>query len=161
MTRQMLVLTERYVNAGEIVFILARNTTHQEEIKQALIGRGVAKEDDLFLITAHQSLTLKPEDETSIKVIITTLKHVMGYTLTKCRVSITGVYPSNQATRTQFEGRTNRLGQLSKTVDIVTVHCGILSFLLESYSRAKSFADAIKEFATFTDVDYQTILSIM
>lgn len=157
MTRRMILTIVEQVERGEIVFVLTHNIAHQEEIKQALIERLVVAEHEIFLINAQQSLTLKPEDTTPIKVILTTLKHTMGYTLTKCRVSITGVYPSNQATRTQFEGRTNRLGQLSPSVEIITIHCGLLSYMLACYARAKSYADALKEFASYVDIDYETI----
>jgi hypothetical protein len=166
MSREMVRLVLEYVEQKrELVFVLARDVAHQEFLAQHICvgSHGRVREDEIFLIGQGEgrSLTLRPEDDTRLKVIITTLRHTMGYTLTRCRVSVTGVYPSNQATRTQFEGRTNRLGQLSKQIEIVTVHCGVLTYMLECYARAQSFAAAIKEFATYIELEEQELVQLM
>lgn len=162
-TREIVNLVCHYVEEKqEIVFVLARDIAHQNELKDAIVARSRnIGESEVFLIGKGKSITLKPRDQTHLKVIITILKHTLGYTLTKCRVSITGVYPSNQATRTQFEGRTNRLGQPSPYVDIITVHCGLLSYMLEHYAKASSFAAAIKAFATYTGQDCSALNDAM
>ena len=47
----------------------------------------------------------------------------------------------------QLEGRINRIGSLHKEIEIITLHCGILSYILENYENAKSLEMAIKQFA--------------
>lgn len=143
----------------EIVFVLAQSIAHQERLKELIIEGGKIRESQIFLINKDQSVILKPETKTKYKVVITTLSHVCGYTLTKCRVSIASVYPSNESSRNQYEGRTNRIGQPSKEVKMITVHCGILSYLLAHYQKARSFAAALKEFATEIGVDYKTMIT--
>ena len=61
-----------------------------------------------------------------------------GYSLTKLKVMITGVYPSNQATRDQLEGRIIRMGQQEKFIPIKTVHCGILTYIMENHKDARN-----------------------
>ncbi len=60
---------------------------------------------------------------------------------------ITGVYPSNQATRTQLEGRINRIGSGHKLLKYVTVHAGILTYILEHHNQAKSLQIALGDLA--------------
>ena len=136
------------IDEKEIVFVLASTNKHQLKLKNAIIADLKIDEKDIFLITNKSSIVLRPEDKTNIKVIITTLKHVTGYTLTSCKTCITSVYPSNQATRDQFEGRMNRIGNPSPEIGIITIHCGILSYLLEHYRKAGLMSTALKEFAT-------------
>jgi hypothetical protein len=157
--REMVRQIEDYVNnRGEVVFVLSRTKTHQTELKQSIMKSLHLDESEIFCITRKSSIVLRPEDETKIKVVITTLEHVTGYTLTKCKTCFTSVYPSNQATRDQFEGRMNRLGQLSPEIKIITIHCGILSYLLTPYRKAGNMANALKEFATDVGIDYKDLI---
>jgi superfamily II DNA or RNA helicase len=160
--REIVNQVHEYVfNRGEVVFVLASTIAHQEQLKKKMLKKLDLKDDDIFLISSKKSIILRPEDETNIKVVITTLKHTTGYTLTKCKTSIGSVYPSNQCVRDQYEGRINRLGQLSPEIAIITIHCGILSYLLQNYRKAGSLSMALKEFATDIDLDYCTLKSIL
>jgi hypothetical protein len=81
------------------------------------------------------------------KVVVTTMYHAAGYTLTRLKSMITSVYPSNEATRQQILGRVVRIGQKAKAVDIVTVHCGILSYMLEKHKDARNLSSVLKSLA--------------
>lgn len=157
--REMVRLICHYAK-DEVIFVLAMTKAHQETLRDAIVvaSKGSIREDEIFLIAKDHTIILKPETKTQYKVIITTPQHVTGYTLTKCRISIASVYPSNESTRNQYEGRMNRIGQPNKEIELITVHCGILSYLLEHYKRARSFAAALKEFAADVGIDYREMI---
>ena len=144
--REMIRLTIEHIRKGDRVFLVAKDIAAQESLRQDLNRAGLSNEY-IYSIGAGQSLTLRPEDPANYWVVITTLHHSAGYTLTKLRVMITMVYFSNEATREQLEGRINRIGQPAPTIDIYTVHTGILSYVLERYERARNIAAALKGLA--------------
>ena len=57
---------------------------------------------------------------------------------------ITSVYPSNNATREQLEGRINRLGSNYEIVYYYIIHTGILTYILHNHNSAKSLSVALK-----------------
>ena len=155
-TRRMVTDIISYVQMGEIPFVIANSVKHQNAIRDALIAAGITR---IHLITKDTPITLTPQDTTDIQVIITTIRHSAGYTLTKCRVTLTSVYFSNEATREQLLGRTNRAGQLSPNVLLITYHTGILTYLLKNYEKARTLAQALKGFAQTIEVDVDTVLA--
>lgn len=133
------------------VFLVAKDTSHQTHLKNLLVEEGI-RTKDIFLISKGQSLLLT--DETvkrgvtpDYKIVITTIRHSEGYTLTRLNTMITGVYPSNNATREQLEGRINRIGQSSKTVWYYTVHAGILSYILQRHNDARNLSAVLSALA--------------
>ncbi len=162
--REFVKQINRFVNEeSEIVFLLALNRKHQEHLKELIIegSEGKIRERHIFLIDKDNTIILKPETKTKIKVVITTLQHVTGYTLTKSRVMLSSVYPSNESTRHQFGGRINRIGQTAPEIEDVVVHCGVLSYMLEKYKKSKTFAAALREFAAEVDLDYRELVGEM
>jgi hypothetical protein len=155
-TKKMVDDAYFYVNSGEIPFVIANNVKHQNEICKLLYAKGVK---NIHLITKDTPITLTSSDITQIQVVITTIRHSAGYTLTKCRVTLTSVYFSNEATREQLLGRTNRAGQLSPNVLLLTYHTGILTYILKNYEKARTLAQALKGFAQTIDVDAATVLA--
>ena len=146
----------------EIVFVLAKSKEHQQKLKEMLThGEKRVRRKEVFLIDKQNSITLKPETKTRIKVVITTLLHITGYTLTKIKTCITGVYPSNESTRHQFVGRLDRIGQPSAEITVVNVHCGVLSYLHANYNKVRSHARSLKEFADETSSDYASLATEM
>lgn len=145
-----------YVKSNEGVFIVAKDIAHQTQIKNLLISEGL-NENSIHLFDKDNQITLTPEYNGPIKVVITTKRHSEGYTLTKFRIMVTSVYFSNQATREQLEGRINRIGQISPNVRIIIYHTGILSYIHEKYEKARTLAEALKGFAGEVGVDYKML----
>ena len=106
--RELVKKAIEFVKKDEIILILAQNKEHQALLQDLISeGSGINKED-IFLIGTNNTITLKPETKTTIRVVITTLSHVTGFTLTKIHTVLSSIYASNEASRTQFEGRCNR-----------------------------------------------------
>lgn len=55
----------------------------------------------------------------------------------------TSVYPSNNATRTQIEGRINRVSQRRNEIDYRIVHVGVLTSILRNHNNAKNLEIAL------------------
>ena len=133
-----------YIQAGEKLFMVAKDFSHQIELENLLHQQGVT---NIFLITSNTSIVLTPLDNSPITVVITTIKQAEGYTLTDRRIGISCVSLSNQSTRDQIDGRLNRIGQFSPIIRLITVHAGILSYIMRRYETARSLAEAIRGFA--------------
>lgn len=125
------------------VFVVALNKEMQQTLAAAFeeVGKKV------FCITSQNSIVMTPGTHEDIQVVITTMQHAAGYTLTAIKTMVQGVYFSNQATRTQMIGRLIRMGQPSPNVDIITVHCGILSYTLKHYEDTRSLEKALGDLA--------------
>lgn len=126
------------------IFVVAKDRHAQERMMNEL-----QPEFKCFAIDSGHTINLPPDlpaDDplNRLDIVITTLKHSAGYTLTKCDMMITGVYFSNQATREQLLGRIVRMGQRSKQVDIETYHTGLLSYTQKRYESAKAVADSLR-----------------
>jgi len=145
-TAEVIRQAKTLLSSGEKLFICARNTTNVDEITNGLAGYNIHH------ITAHTPITLTPATPNNIHVVITTIRHVEGYTLTDRRVAIQPLVFSNQASRDQRDARLNRIGQLSDRIWLINIHAGILSYINTKYKHAKSLAEAAKCFATKVDV---------
>ncbi len=125
------------------LFVVCKDNNMQANLARDLSNRG----RNVFCISAHQSITLTPQDKRVYDIILTTSAHSTGYTLTQCEKMITAVYFSNQATRDQLEGRLLRVGQVAKEVQIIILHTGILSYTLNHYEDARSMNKALQDLA--------------
>ncbi len=76
------------------------------------------------------------------RAVIVTPNQSAGYSLSRLNSMVTSVYPSNQATREQLEGRIRRRGQSSAFVQYTVVHGGLLSNILERYNEARQLRAA-------------------
>ena len=137
-------------NLEEGVMLVAKDTRHQNKLFEMLIASGV-EEDEIFVMSTGQSLLLTEktveEGGPDYSVVIVKISQPEGYTLTLLNTMISSVYPSNQASRTQMEGRINRIGQQSPTVTYIKVHTGILTLMLRRYKDAKSIEAALRAVA--------------
>ena len=150
-TRKMIEICMELYEGGTGVMVVARNMEHQRSIQNELIAKGV-KESEVFLIDKNHSVYLTDEDVESgktkdYKFVITTKMLVEGYTLTRFNTMVTSVYPSAQSSREQLIGRINRINQRSKKVHIKTVHCGILSYVMERHADAASISAILESLA--------------
>lgn len=145
-TREMSRLAMK-LNRGEgrRVCLVCRDFTHQGVLYKHLLKLG-AKPDEVLLLQRDKGVHLTPSDAASpYKFAICPISRPEGYTLTLMDVMISSVYPSNLATRTQIEGRINRLSQCSESVHYYTVHTGILTRIMESHKEAKCLMKALEE----------------
>ena len=60
-------------------------------------------------------------------------------------VMVTGVYPSNQAKRTQMEGRINRANCERMHRRYITAHAGLTTYMLKHQISAKNLETALKQ----------------
>ncbi len=136
------------------VMLIAKDVKHQAILYDLLTTSKDAKvsKDSIFMIKGNDSLFLSDDAVNNgsvpdYRVVIVPIRKAEGYTLTRLSVVITSVYPSNQATREQLEGRINRIGQKEKDIYYVTVHAGILTRLLYKHADAKSLSLALQSLA--------------
>jgi hypothetical protein len=122
------------------VVIVANDIKHQEKLYDMLCNKIKSK----YVYLMKNTIDLPSNDTSQIKIVIVPINKPEGYNLTKMSIMITGVYPSNQATRTQIEGRINRIGQFAEKIVYITVHCGILTRILKEHSDAKSLGTALE-----------------
>ena len=155
-TMELVRIASEYVKLGEKIFIVAKDSKHQEEIRDKLFLKGVRY---IHLITKNTSLTLTPDDNSEIQIVITVKGHSEGYTLTGIRIMISPIIFSNQATRTQLEGRILRIGQRSPVVKYIIIHTGILSYIMKRYESARSLSEAMKGFAGDIGIDVAEIMN--
>jgi hypothetical protein len=148
-TLEMISQAMFYIQAGEKIFMVAKDAGHQTELQRLLYQQGV---NNIFLVTSNSSIVLTPADNSPITVVITTMKHSEGYTLTDRRIGIYCVCLSNLTIRDQLDGRLNRPGQFSPIIRLITVHVGILSYIMKKYETARNLAEALKGFASDIDI---------
>ena len=149
-TREMVKQVERFLGEGRGVFVVAHNIAHQEELKRKILKKTSGlNSEDIFLIGKGRSLLLTSEavkegKVRDYRVVITTIRQSEGYTLTTLSAMVSSVYPSNQATREQLEGRINRPGQYADDLQYLTVHVGILTYRLEHHIDAGNLSAVLK-----------------
>lgn len=125
------------------VFVIALNKEMQDWLDNKFTELGYKT----FCVSTGNSISYTPGKHMDIQIVITTPTHSAGYNLTAIKTMITGIYFSNQATRTQLVGRIVRMGQKSKYVNIITIHTGILSYTLLHYEQTRSLEKAISALA--------------
>jgi superfamily II DNA or RNA helicase len=144
------MIKQTFVNLKHGVMLVAKDIKHQKRLYDKLINKRM-KKSDIYMLESGKSIVLTDETvkNTGIdyKVVIVPIKRAEGYTLTRLSVQITSVYPSNQATRTQIEGRINRIGQKSEQVKYIVVHCGVLTNIMNNHADAKSLELALMKMA--------------
>ena len=155
-TNAIVTSTIEYLKVGEGVFVVAKDIKHQNQLRDMMVGFGILS-NQIHLFGKDNQITLTPEYNGPIRVVITTKRHSEGYTLTKFRVMISSVYFSNQATREQLEGRINRIGQTSPNIRILIYHTGILTYIHEKYEKARTLSEALKGFAGEVGMDVKAI----
>jgi hydrogenase maturation factor len=60
---------------------------------------------------------------------------------------VTSVYPYNNTTLVQIEGRINRISQNRPEIDYRIVHVGILTSVLRNHQKAKNLQTALESIA--------------
>jgi DNA-binding NarL/FixJ family response regulator len=150
-TRGIVTETMHILGAGRGVMVVAKDSAHQVQIKELLVAKGLRKRD-VYILEGGDSIFFTDEavENGSVPdyaVVITTVRRAEGYTLTRLSAMVTGVYPSNNASRTQLEGRINRICQKQKEVWYRTVHVGLLTSIMRNHGKAHSLAQALHDLA--------------
>lgn len=133
----MVEMAAEMVAAG--VVVVAKDQGHAEEIGRRIAERGVTGVEVM-----REPVNLTADSGSSTKIIVVPLSKCEGYSLTKMAVMIRSVYPSNNATRVQMEGRINRIGQRAEEVTYYTVHGGLLTRILNDHTAAKSIHNVLE-----------------
>lgn len=152
-------IVKKYLDRG--VFVVAKDSKHQEELLDLIMQNIKIRREDIFLITSKDTLFLtdasvENKKTKDYKIVITTVRKSAGYTLTRLTTMVTSVYPSNNADREQLEGRINRIGQKSKDVIISTVHTGILTYIMQKHMDAKNLSAVLSALAS--DIQFKGVL---
>eukprot|EP01064_Diplonema_japonicum_P003243 TRINITY_DN12119_c0_g1_i1.p1 TRINITY_DN12119_c0_g1~~TRINITY_DN12119_c0_g1_i1.p1 ORF type:complete len:1280 (+),score=252.81 TRINITY_DN12119_c0_g1_i1:35-3841(+) len=154
---KMIEQTVKDISKG--VMLVVRDKAHQARIVKALLGKKIAKEDifalggdpkgsvdsapSIFLTSqAVRAKSVKP-----YRIAVIPVRMAEGYSLTHLTTFITSVYPCNNSTREQLEGRINRISQEAKEVTYYTYHCGVLSYIHKNHLKAHDLSAALKSMA--------------
>lgn len=159
--RAMVARAISLIQRGDKVFVLARNKERAvdvaEQIAVADVGpvRVLVEGSSLGCrnLDYGSSIQLTPErvregQEKDYVAVVAPLSHVTGYSLSTLDVMLTSVYPSSQATRTQSEGRINRLGATPRHLIYEKIVVGILRQILDNHEYAKNLESALMSLAT-------------
>lgn len=147
--RKQVELALEYLKIGRRSLLVAKDYKQQEEMLSMLTDS--IPESKIVLVTNDNPISLTDDDK-QYDVAITTVRHNTGYTATKMNVLITSVFFTDENTREQLVCRINRLSQTRDSVDVLTVHIGILSTILEEYSKHRNIRTALKSVAEIIDV---------
>lgn len=148
--REMVKLTVKNMDNG--VMLVAKNGKHAQILLDKLLDTRKIHRSEIFVIEKGNSIFLTDDEVEKgkvhdYKVVIVPMQKAEGYTLTRLGVKITSVYPSNNATREQLDGRINRIGQKRDVIYFYTVHCGLLTRILMHHKDAKNLQTALREIA--------------
>jgi superfamily II DNA or RNA helicase len=125
----------------QCIFVVALNKKMQDWLNQQFSSNGL----NCFLVDGSNSINLTDDMDTNIRVVITTIRHSTGFTVTRAHTMISGVYFSALTTRQQMDGRILRLGQRSPFVNYIVVHTGLLSYTLNRYEDVRMTEKYIKD----------------
>ena len=144
--------------------VVAANRNHAVELLGQLLGKGVAPEHILIVggtapaelngldvdhaPTVHltEAAVLKGEQK-PYRVVIAPVQFCEGYSLTWMTHMITGVHPSNQASRSQMRGRIARLDAQRKHKTYITVLAGVTRITYRHHEAAKQMERALRNAA--------------
>jgi hypothetical protein len=144
------------------VMLVARRKRHQFYLADLCFKHGIKPDEVLVLSSTnpnpelyHTATSIFLTDDSvdtgttpDYRVVIATITHPEGYTLSRLGCLVTGVYPSNNASREQILGRINRMSQHRSEISNYTVHTGILSFIYRHHENARNLSEALKTLAT-------------
>lgn len=147
--REMVVQTMEFLKKKKGVMLVVRNVSHQQRMLTMLISAGLRAKDihvlDESIFMTDESVAAG--DTPDYKVVIVPMRKSEGYTLTRMRAMVTSVYPSNNATREQLEGRINRVSQHAKEVHYRVIHTGILTYVMQRHKDAASLSAVLSAIA--------------
>lgn len=141
--RRMVELCHELIAGGANVWLVCENYAHVERLRVAL-----ALPAEQVWSPPHGARSVEPMVAGTglrYRVGLVPIRVSTGYSATHFNVRVRGVYPSNQANRTQIDGRIARFGQPVRPVRLYTVHAGITTLILNGHINAESFTAMIAE----------------
>jgi superfamily II DNA or RNA helicase len=155
--KEMMTQVEMFLQEDRGVMLVAKDKRHQQKLYVMLTSGTSVNPEDVYVLGSGESIFLTDEAVAAgkirnYKVVIVTIKKAEGYTLTALSAMVTSVYPSNNAQLTQIEGRINRVSQQRSEIDYRTVHCGILTIILQNHKKAKNLEIALAGLAKEIDM---------
>jgi hypothetical protein len=150
-TRKMIEQTGKNLKKGGVMLV-AKDNKHQQKLLEGCLEDLRLKRKDIFVLEKGASINLKDETVESgqvrdYKVVIVTIRQETGYNLSRLKSMVTSVYESNEASRTQLEGRLNRKGQTAKKLKYYVVQVGILQWLYQNHRNARNFNKILSQLA--------------
>lgn len=150
--RELIALIHQLVTVDKRrgVFAVAENTAHQTWIRDQLLLQKGWKEDHIICVDKKTSVNLtsanQKTESPNCRCVITTIQKSNGYTVSRFDTMVWRVYPCNQATREQQEGRIARIGQLSTIIYYITVvdSEGFYDRVLERHNYPRQYNEILK-----------------
>lgn len=142
------------------VLIVSETTSHSKKLVRMLLQENILHDDIITVggnktpypgvkhyksvhLTEQSQLTKKP------RFCVACIQFPEGYTLTWMTIMITGVYPSNQAKRTQIEGRINRVSCQRLHRHYIQVMTGLTEFMFKNQMIAKNLESTLRQLNNF------------
>lgn len=150
--RRMIKQINSLLKIGRGVMVVAKDIKHQQELYDMVLKGTKLTAKQIYSLKAKDSILLTDDEVKAGKVpdyrvVIVPIHKAEGYTLTRLSAMVSSVYPSNNATREQIEGRINRIGQKKKKVLYRIIHAGLLTRILEKHASATSLSLALQSLA--------------
>jgi len=145
------------------VMIVAKNDTHAVELKAMLLEEKSIKSKQILILgtdvdTINMTASNVKTDHTHVRVVIVPIRFSTGYNLSRFNIMISMVIASNAATRSQLEGRVNRIGQEAEEILYIVIldSTGFWAGILETHEYPRRLND-ILAFALAKLVDLTSI----
>lgn len=134
-------LVRQEVTAGSRPLVVCRDYAHCQRFAALLCTRHGFSAKQLWMPDPLKNITSIAAGNSAndrIVVGIISIRRCTGYSATHFNVRLRGVFPSNEADRTQIDGRIARTGQPVAPIRLITVHCGITSLVVNKHLDAAS-----------------------
>ena len=139
--RKMVELVKAKLAEGRRVWVVCENAAHVERMRTAL----ALDPATVWAWSAGDVVRSMPAGAAlPYRVGLVPIRISTGYSATHFNVRIRGVYPSNEADRAQIDGRIARYGQPVQPVQLLTVHAGITTLMLNMHINAANFIRMIE-----------------
>lgn len=165
------LLTKKYSPSDKLFwhmsqrpFIIAETQKHAIELIRKLIARGVPSIDIMLIGGTRLNLSKEIRHQTSAcineddlyqfddekppKICVAAISNCEGYSLCYMTCMVSGVYPSNQAKRTQMEGRINRVNCQRLHRNYFYIMGGLTTYIYKYHRNAKNLEKALTELAS-------------
>ena len=146
------------------VLIVSETMSHSQKLVSMLLQENISPNDIITVggskiphpdVIHHKSVYLTEQSQLTNnkdtpRFCVACIQFPEGYTLTWMTTMITGVYPSNQAKRTQMEGRINRVSCQRLHRHYITVMTGLTEFMFQNQIIAKNLESTLKQLNKIT-----------